>query len=107
MKTIKILFACLFAIALGAGVSAFTKADVEKPAKKTEVSYHYTSNSNVLADMKDIENWEVATPGCDEEGNRPCVILYEGDLQAFEAYLQAFSTVSPITERADEKKTVQ
>ncbi len=77
----------------------------KKVVKKAEVSYHYKISSGNLADMQNINNWEVASASCGIPGNRPCVILFEGDVSEFETYLQTFTSAGAITTRADEKKS--
>lgn len=82
---------------------SFSPAPV-KPVKALPVSYHYKISSTSLADMKNINNWEVADPACEEEGSIPCVIRYEGNISQFNTYLQTFSSAAAVTLRADERK---
>ena len=101
MKTIKMLFACLFAIALGAGVSAFTSTNQNKVGKSTV--YYYTSNDNSLTEMKKISNWQGVEPeeGCGETGDVPCTFTYSGD---FAAHLNSFTLASALINAADSRR---
>ena len=102
MKKFKISLVALFAILIGVAGSAFTAVK-----STTEITYHYTSGSNQLADMQLIDNWVAEEPGCAVEGNIPCAVPYDGDRNAFEVYLSGFTSVAALNNVATEKKDSQ
>lgn len=103
MKKFKSLFfAFAFVIAL-AGAFAFTAKD--SPVKKPgDVTYHYKLSVYDIAEMQDTDNWEVLEPGCGEEGDIPCAIVYDENINNFRTYLEGFSTVPALTAVANERK---
>ncbi|MBC7934562.1 MAG: hypothetical protein H7Y86_04265 [Rhizobacter sp.] len=105
MKTFKMpLLAVAFFVSISAVFAFSFPAEKAVAVKAVPVSYHYKISATDLASMKDISNWEVADPACDEEGSLPCVIRYEGNISQFNTYLQTFTTANAVTLRADEKK---
>ncbi|MNK34408.1 hypothetical protein D3C87_529140 [compost metagenome] len=94
MKTSKLflgLAALVIAFGLVFSMSAFKV--------KAPVVYAYTSNSHLAADIKDIDNWEVAVPGspsCAEEGNLVCRYEFEGDMTDFQDFLELPGTTATL-----------
>lgn len=103
MKRIKF---SLFAAAIAIGIAGTVAAAL--PAKEQPVStvYHYTSNSNSLAEMKKIQNWEIVDPeeeqGCGLEGTVPCTFTYSGN---FATYLNGFTNATTLINTADTRRT--
>ena len=59
------------------------------------IQYQYTSNATASSEIKNIDNWEEVdgnTPGCGNEGNLVCRYEFDGDLNAFETFLNSSST---------------
>jgi len=105
MKNLKLVLPAL-ALILGLGI-VFTQSAF-KGKTKTPVVYEYTSNSHLPADIKDIDNWEVAdleTPSCGEAGELVCRYQFEGDMTDFQNYLEAPTTIATdINDNALNKK---
>lgn len=93
------ILAMLFAVA---AISFTTLSSVKQT---TITRYHYTSNSTVLADVQNINNWVAEEPGCPSTGDLPCAIDYDGDSAAFATYLGGFTSVQAITDVAVQKKS--
>ena len=90
---------------------ALTASFAFKPAVKRAgdpVTYHYTSQSGLYADMKDVDNWDPTSgPSCFETGNRPCSIVdFDGDKTALATYLSGFANAAEITNAASDRRTV-
>ncbi|RYY49954.1 MAG: hypothetical protein EOO06_05470 [Chitinophagaceae bacterium] len=89
MKTIKILFACFFAVAIGAGVSAFTGDSGSKEEKVTRGAgqYRYTEATDNISDLQSPGHWVLvsgAAPSCPNTGDIPCYVNYTGsDFDSF------------------------
>ena len=102
MKKIKLmLMASAFIIALSAAF-AFTAPSGNA---KTYTTYHYDSDSYVLADMQNVDNWKESGPSCDFDGDLPCAINFEGDKEALETFLGARNETQ-IVAAASERRTV-
>jgi len=57
--------------------------------------FQYNSNSTADASVKNIANWEEVdgdTPNCGNNGEVVCRYEYDGDINAFESYLNSLST---------------
>lgn len=102
MKTLKFPLIVIAVLVAMAGAFAFKLPGIAD--KKTLTTYHYTSNSSVLVDMKNIGNWVAEDPGCATTGNLPCAIVYNGDITAFENYLSEFTNAADVTAAASERK---
>jgi len=96
MKTIKILFACLFAVAIGVGVSAFGNDDSSSNKKTEDVvtrgagQYRYTQESDNISDLQTPGHWVQVTgaaPSCINTGDIPCYVNYTGS--DFDSFLSA------------------
>lgn len=100
MKKFKFLSLALAIAISAAGVFAFTQPG--KPAKKFS-TYHYTSNSTSLTEMQKVSNWEGVQPeeGCGQDGNIPCTVTPEGDLQT---YLDSFTDPQDLIEAAASRR---
>jgi hypothetical protein len=101
MKKFKIWFLAIAVITIGS-LSAFIG---KQHIKKADVTYHYTSSSTSLNDMKLISNWQVEEPGCGSSGSIPCAVIYDEDVDAFQSYLNSFTSVQDLTAAASERKT--
>ena len=100
MKKIKFSL-LLMAIAVSvAGVFAFTQPG--KNAKKFN-TYHYTSSSNSLIEMKKVANWQGTQPeeGCGLYGDIPCTVSPEGDLAT---YLNSFTVAQDLIDAASTRR---
>lgn len=102
MNKIKSLLFSLTCMVAVIGAFAF-KAPLHKTA---EVTYHYISDSDVLADMQNPLNWVVEESNCTSSGNIPCGIEYSDVRQDFDDYLQAFTTAGAITSAATQRKYI-
>ena len=71
---------------------------------KMPVVYHYVSSSGLLTEMQKIENWVEEDPSCSSSGSKPCGISYEGDINAFDSYLQGFTDAADVTAAAFKRK---
>ncbi len=89
MKAIKILFVALFAIAFGAGVSAFDQAPepVQSPSEELTLTrgageYRYILTSDDTDKLQDPQNWVLVQqqeePDCSEADEIPCFVNYTG-----------------------------
>lgn len=103
MKKIKSLLAVAAFMVAIIGAFAFNTKSA-KPLH-TSTIYHYTSNSDQLADMKNISNWVAEDPSCGSTGDIPCAVEYDGDLSAFQTYLNGFSDVPTLVAAASERKS--
>lgn len=59
------------------------------------IQYQYMSNATTSGEIKNIDNWEVvdgSIPGCGNEGNLVCRYEFDGDINAFETFLNSLST---------------
>ena len=85
----KILFACLFAIAIGAGVSAFNNADKssltitgEEPITRGAGQYRYILTSDDTDKLQTPGNWvaveQEEAPDCSNADEIPCFVNYSG-----------------------------
>lgn len=57
--------------------------------------FQYKSNSTADASVKNIANWEEIeedTPGCGNMGKVVCRYEYDGDIDAFESYVNSLAT---------------
>jgi hypothetical protein len=100
MKKIKfplVVMALLIAVA-----GAFAGNQKNATAKKGDVTYRYISDSDVLGDMQNIANWEVASSSCGLSGSIPCAFTYDGD---FEQHLHDFETAYDLKQAADTRRT--
>ena len=104
MKSSKFPLVIIAFLIAAATVFAFTTK--KAPVKKFDVTYHYTSNSTALQDMKDTSNWEVnhAATGCMQFGDLPCTKTISGDWDDFIDYLDDFIDAGSIIEDADSKR---
>ena len=103
MKKIKfplVVIAILIAVA-GAFASNQKNTHVNKAG---DVLYHYTSNSDQLADMQNPSNWVVEATGCNSSGDIPCGIIYSDVREDFDEYLLGFGNATALTSAADERK---
>ena len=89
------------AVIAAAGLSAFT---LKEHAKKTNVTYHYTSSSDAVVDLQNINNWVAEEPGCGSTGDLPCAISFDGDLNDFQTYISELSTLEEFNAVATEMK---
>jgi len=103
MKKLKFpLFMLAVAIAL-------TTSFAFKPATKhagDPITYFYTYNSTLLADMQDVDHWEESGPSCSSSGNAPCSITVDGDKEALSDYLDDFESPEDITNSTVYRRTV-
>lgn len=90
---------CLIAV-----VGAFAFKAPNAQHKKGDVTYHYTSSSDQLADMQNPLLWVVESSGCNASGDIPCGIIYSDVRQDFDQYLSEFETAEEITAAADDRK---
>lgn len=103
MKKFKfMLFAFAFVIAVaGAFANNKKSASAIKPG---EVIYHYTSDSDELADMKNPLLWVVEATDCDALGDIPCGIEYSDDREEFDEFLEESETTGEILAAAEQRK---
>jgi hypothetical protein len=90
----------LAAIAIAFAASAFTTN------LKTPTQYHYKSSSANITDMRNISNWEQvsgSTSPCASGDNVVCRITYDGNLAAFDSYLDTQSA-DDLLDQADATK---
>ena len=62
---------------------------------KTPTLFQYTSSSTADASVKNIANWEEVdgdTPSCGTSGEVVCRYEYDGDINAFQSYLNSLAT---------------
>ncbi|MFT3979629.1 MAG: hypothetical protein QM687_04105 [Ferruginibacter sp.] len=84
MKTFKVLFAGLFAIAMAAGIFAFSsqsKSGTQKTATRGAGLYRYTEASDNISDLQAPGHWELITSApsdCFDTGDIPCYVNYTG-----------------------------
>lgn len=89
-----------FAIMIAFAASAFTTT------LKTPTQYHYKSSSTNISDLRNISNWEQVsgtTPSCPSGDNVVCRMTYDGNIAAFDAYLDTQSA-DDLLDQADAAK---
>ncbi|MEO5984329.1 MAG: DUF6520 family protein [Ferruginibacter sp.] len=87
----------LAAIVIATGLSFAATA----PRNSNPVTYHYTSNSTILTDMKNISNWQGVDAACGVSGDIPCAFTYDGN---FSAHLQTYTSAAALVANADTRR---
>ena len=91
MTKLKVYLLAFFAIAIGAGVYAFSKpANSEEKITRGAGQYRYTQSSDDINDLQAPGHWVAVgqtTPSCENTGDIPCYVNYTGS--DFDAFLSA------------------
>lgn len=98
----------MFSLVALIGFGLFFTLNAFKNTEKVNAHYQYTSNSTSAVNIKNIANWEEvepSEPGCSSSGTLVCRYEFDGDMEAFEDFLQ-LSTTTPqyLLETAESKK---
>jgi hypothetical protein len=100
----KLMFSLVALIRFG----LFFTLNAFKNSEKDGRHYQYTSNSSSAASIKNIANWEeveASAPGCDSTGAVVCRYPFDGDMDAFQDFLELSSTTPQyLLEDAEAKK---
>lgn len=88
MKILKKFNFAVLAVVLGLGL-VFTQSAFK--SVKTTTVYHYMSDSPEEEDLRTISNWEASDPGspsCGLDGDLVCRYEFDGNLTAFQAFIE-------------------